>query len=76
MKLIYEKDNLDHKAGDTVRPGDQVIMQSGERCIVESIKLPHKPESTGRVLVAWDSGDTSSFFPSVIGAKWIQRTDQ
>lgn len=76
MKLIYAKPNLDHAAGDQVRPGDQVMLDSGERATIESISLPHKPSSTGRVMVAWDSGDTSAFFPSVINAKWINRTDQ
>lgn len=76
MKLVYEKDNLDHKAGDRVRPGDQIMLNSGERAIVEMLHIPHKPSSTGRITVAWDSGDTSSFYPSVIGAKWIDRTDQ
>lgn len=75
MKLVYSKDNLDNKAGASVRPGDQIMLESGERCTVESIQLPHKPSSTGRVTVAWDSGDTSTFFPSVINAKWINRTD-
>mgnify|MGYP000857516795 CR=1 FL=1 len=76
MKLIYEKANLDHQPGDEVRPGDLVMLSSGEHCRVEAITLPHKPESTGRVTVSWDDGDISSFFPSVLDAKWINRTDR
>lgn len=76
MQLIYSKDNLDHKAQDPVRPGDQVELSSGEVGLVYAIQLPRKPSSTGRVLIAWPDGDTSSFYPSVINAKWIHRTDQ
>ena len=76
MKLIYEKANLDHLPGDEVRPGDLVMLSSGEHCMVEAITLPHKPESTGRVTVSWADGHTSTFFPSVLWAKWIEREDQ
>ena len=76
MKLIYEKANLDHQPGDPVRPGDLVMLSSGEHCMVESITLPHKPSSTGRVTVSWGDGGTSTFFPSVLNAKWIDRDDQ
>jgi hypothetical protein len=40
----------------------------GERCKVDGGRPPHKPGSTGRVLLA----DGREVFPAVIGAKWIR----
>lgn len=76
MNLVYETANLDHQPGDPVRPGDLVMLSSGEHCMVEAITLPHKPSSTGRVTVSWDDGGISTFFPSVLNAKWVNRQDQ
>lgn len=76
MKLIYETANLDHQPGDEVRCGDLVMLSSGEHCMVEAITKPHKPGSTGRVTVSWDDGSISTFFPSVLPTKWVDREDQ
>lgn len=76
MKLVYTKDNLDHKAGDTVWAGDQVILSSGERCIIESIYLPTKAKPKGSINVSWDDADRSSFYPTVINAKWVDPNRQ
>lgn len=72
MRLIYEgSDNAPVKLGDTVHV-------DGTPYYVMSIVKPHKPASTGRVLCkamteeAW----VCEWYPSVIGAKWIEREDQ
>jgi hypothetical protein len=71
MKLIYET------TGKPVEIGDAVNIR-GESCplIVAHIQEPHKPASTGRVYVtATGGGGWREYFPSVIGARWIGRTD-
>lgn len=71
MRLIYS---------DTKQParlGDQVQTFRGERAILLGIQEPHKPSSTGRVYIEFNgSGCAREFFPSVIGAEWIERGDQ
>ena len=72
MKLVYsDSDNAEVKCGD-------VIHLSNRPYYIVSIVKPHKPSSTGRVMCkAMDeNGWTSEWFPSVIGAEWIDRTDQ
>ena len=72
MKLVYDITN-----NPPVKLGDPVIV-SGTPYYVMSIVKPHKPSSTGRVLCkamteeAW----ICEWYPSVIGAKWIEREDQ
>lgn len=70
MRLIYEDTGKDVKVGDLVQTfrGDEVV--------VEHIAKPHSPASTGRVYVSRHDGSEAEFFPSVIGAKWIEREDQ
>lgn len=67
MKLVYED-------GREVAVGDKVEL-SGEEYKVTFIVYPVKPSSTGRVEVKSDIGQFSRYFPSVIGAKWIERED-
>jgi len=70
MKLIYEN------TGEPVKAGDLVSAQDGELFRLDFYREPHKPSSTGRVYVTrLDGGRQRELFPSVIGAKWIERTD-
>lgn len=70
MRLIYEK------TGEEVKAGDLVSSQDGELFRLDFYREPHKPSSTGRVYVTrLEAGCQLEFFPSVIGAKWIERTD-
>lgn len=73
MRLVYEAE-----PDREVKVGDEVILKDGEICFVQVIEKPHKPSSTGRVHVKGRRKDdfTHSFFPSVIGARWIEREDQ
>jgi len=72
MKLIYTGTKKEVKVGDKVviRSGDEM-----EAVMVKRITKPHKPSSTGRVLVAGDL-NSMEFFPTVIGAEWIEREDR
>lgn len=71
MRLVYEE------SGDApVQIGDTVHV-SGVPYFVYSITKPHKPSSTGRVIcqAMTDRPWFCEWFPSVIGAKWIERED-
>ena len=70
MDLVYKK------TGETVEIGDMAEIGRGETVKVIGIEKPHKPSSTGRVYVQFDNEVDSSYFPSVIGAHWINREDQ
>lgn len=71
MRLIYEK------TGEEVKAGDLVSSQDGELFRLDFYREPHKPSSTGRVYVTRmvEQGGQLEFFPSVVGAKWIERED-
>jgi hypothetical protein len=71
MKLIYEKTGKEVSLGDTVHI-------KGKPYYLRGIFVPHKPSSTGRVwCTSMDERKTfNEWFPCVIGAKWIGRTDQ
>jgi hypothetical protein len=68
MKLIYEHN------GRPVLPGDTVQTGCGEWYEVVRGEEPQHVASEGRVIVK-DASGTRSFYVSVIGAKWIERTD-
>ena len=52
--------------------GDIVETFRGERAILLGMAEPHKPSSTGRVYIQLDDSRASrEFFPSVIGAEWV-----
>lgn len=71
MRLIYTA------TGKEAKHGDQVQTFRGEPCTLAMFTEPHKPSSTGRVYVRFpDSEGVASFFPSVIGAEWIERGDR
>ena len=72
MRLVYEE------SGDApVQVGD-VVKVDGTPYFVYSITEPHKPSSTGRVIckAMTDRPWLCEWFPSVIGARWIERDDQ
>ena len=60
--------------------GDYVVDFRGEKWVLTDWESPHKPESTGRVYVTsfprTPSGEpwTGSYYPSVIGAKFVDPT--
>ncbi len=78
MKLIYDATNrADHPAGNAVQVGDEATTFRGEIVTVLRISKPTSPASTGRVTVGdKDANWTMEYFPSVIGALWIDREDQ
>lgn len=71
MQLVYECNNKPVQSGDVVHVRNVAYY-------IERIVEPHKPSSTGRVWCrSMDEGKYfNEWFPSVIGAKWIDREDQ
>jgi len=73
MQLIYESNKK------PVQIGDITTTFRGEIVTVLSITQPHKPSSTGRVIVQFMHDaphNPCEFFPGVINAVWINREDQ
>lgn len=71
MKLIYTA------TGQLVEVGDKTHTFDGCPFEVESIEEPRSPASTGRVYgLLGEAKTTASFYPSVIGAKWVDRADR
>lgn len=69
MRLVYTETHQE------VKIGDKVTIFRGEPAIVNGIEKPKHGGSTGWVYLYsgyWKSG----FFPSVIGAEWVEREDQ
>ena len=54
---------------EEVKIGVQAKTFKGEDCTVVGMREPHKPGSTGRVIVKLN-GNEREFFPGVIGAEW------
>ena len=70
MRLIYKDTN------NEVRVGDVVKTFRGDSVEVVTLEKPYHSSSTGRVYVKHPGSEwTSSYFPSVIGAEWIERAD-
>lgn len=71
MHLIYEKTGLAVLVGDVVHLG-------GKPFVITGWAEPHKPASTGRVHVKTmdERGYFFEYFPGVIGADWVGRTDR
>jgi hypothetical protein len=71
MQLVYSCNKEPVQTGDVVHVHNQAYY-------IENIVEPHKPGSTGRVWCR--SMDEEKYFhewfPSVIDAEWIGRTDQ
>jgi hypothetical protein len=73
MRLVYKEGP---RAGAEVRVGDGVSLRDGPAEVL-SIEKPHKPASTGRVYVRPLGGTyETGYYPSVIGAEWIEREDR
>lgn len=71
MRLVYDHSNI------PVEVGDKVVTSKGYSGTVISMTEPHKPSSTGRVVVQLAGADShSEFYPSVINATWIERDDR
>lgn len=72
MKLIYTEGE---RAGHEVKVGDK-FEKSGDWTVVD-MPEPHKPGSEGKVYVR-QAGHThtADYYVSVIGARWIDRTDR
>lgn len=72
LKLIFEA------TGSEVVVGALCVVND-RACIVEYFRPPHKPSSQGKVTVrpvGSLSEHASEYYVSVIGAKWVNRTDQ
>ncbi len=79
MKLIYTTTKLEVKVGDVIVKDRMSSDPMAGKVTLEvtDIVKPHKPGSTGKVYVR-ENGQLSpwAYFPSVIGAEWIEREDQ
>lgn len=75
-RLVYQETQ------EPVTIGDKVTLRDGVVYTVIGMEEPHKPASTGRVLVRAndveydDPFGVNSYYPSVIGACWIERDDR
>ena len=71
MKLIYES------TGKEVQSGDIAHTFRGEPVVVTGWQEPRHAGSTGRVYCKSmdESGWDNSWYPSVIGAKWVGETN-
>ena len=69
---------IHRRTGKPVVVGERVTTFRGEFYYIKDIIVPHKPESTGRVVVSRkkEGGAYETYFPGVIDATWIGRTDQ
>lgn len=73
MQLVYTATK------QPVKIGDKVALKDDKTVIVTGFQKPHKPASTGRVYVRYVDFATTTecaYFPSVIGAEWIDREDR
>ena len=71
MRLIYSKTEQEVKTGDVVHINDVPHY-------VQFFSKPHKPSSSGHVVVR-EMDDTrfgAQYYVGVIGAEWIEREDQ
>jgi hypothetical protein len=61
-----------------VKTGDVVHLRDGQPYTVTGWSEPHSPASTGRVHLQTmdDRRSHQSYYPIVIGADWIGRTDR
>ena len=64
MKLVYDD------TGRCVMEGDTVKTFRGDLCEIVSFVKPHKCSSTGVIYVK-QNNTIIGFYPSVVGATWI-----
>jgi hypothetical protein len=62
---------VDELDGSQIMEGDQRVTFRNEWVIVCGGRPPHKPSSSGFVYVSGGVG-TCEFYPSVVGAKWVE----
>ena len=62
---------LINEDGVEVKEGQRMLTFRGEEVEVVGWRAPHKPSSSGRVMVKNVNGDFCEFFPSVIGCKIV-----
>jgi hypothetical protein len=70
MKLVTSFSRIPVRVGDTVRDDD------GALGTIKFFRPPHKPESSGKVTIEWQSGQTSEVYVGVVGLEWIEREDR
>jgi hypothetical protein len=71
-RLVYEKD------GHPARVGDMVITFRGDKGRLMGFKEPQTINSSGRVTICLDGQPKDSrieFFPTVIGARFVEVED-
>lgn len=73
MRLVYESTGAEVKVGDMVKRtrGDLTA-----EFRVDFFRKPHKPDSSGKVVVMAPDGGTAEFYVGAIGAEWIEREDR
>jgi len=69
MKLIFEQ------SGEEAHVGDQIIDDNGKLLKILRADMPHKPSSSGIVIVQEDYCQRECY-AGVFGLKWIEREDQ
>ncbi len=74
MKQVIIGDwHLIHENGDLAVSGQEFDVGDGRLKLIDGTP-PHKPSSTGRVnVIDLDDGENRSYYPSVIGLKWVKR---
>jgi hypothetical protein len=65
FKLVNEN-------GMPLFPGDQATTFRGEAVTIVALHPPHKPSSTGKVTCADSEGRESTWYASVIDARYIE----
>lgn len=76
LRMVERPYLVDGHTRKRLAVGDTVRTFNGTYGLLTAIQIPHKPESTGRVYVLLDgSSEPAAFFPGVIGAVWVGRTD-
>lgn len=62
---------LINEDGVEVKEGQRMLTFRGEEVEVVGWRAPHKPSSSGRVMIKDVVGNFREFFPSVIGCKIV-----
>lgn len=74
-KLIYSDTKKEVKLGDRINLRADEDNQF-EWVTVCDFREPHKPASSGKVVVKHATGATREYYVGVIGAEWINRRDR